>query len=91
MNVDFLVIRVSRSGKLGSSRPCQKCLQYMTAAQRKNNLRIRHVYFSEQDGSITKMKFSQLLAEPQYVSTGFRHKSPKKILRKDEPNLCAGA
>jgi cytidine deaminase len=46
-SVDILVIRISKNGNLGSSRPCSNCIKYMYEMGF-----IRNVYYSTSDGAI---------------------------------------
>lgn len=64
---NLLVIRVSKSGQyIGASRPCQHCIGHL----RKSNIRISHVYYTQQDGSIERETLSQMTGG--YISTGHK-------------------
>jgi hypothetical protein len=68
---DLLVIRLGKSGKLGSSRPCYHCLNTME----KSNIKIRYVYYSTEDGTIKREKFTQMKISPlTYISNGRKHR-----------------
>ncbi len=69
---DLLVVRLTRSGKLSSSRPCFHCLCKLE----KSGVKIRHVYYSTQDGTIAREKFTEMKDSPlTYISSGHRNYS----------------
>src|SRR3990167_7116091 len=70
-DIDLLVIRVTRGGHISTSKPCGHCIGHL---QRIKRYRIRTIYYSEQDRSITKVKFDKLLEHPVHISGGFLHK-----------------
>ncbi len=55
LKVDLLVLRVSKLGKLGISRPCSRCISRLYTLMK---YRIRYVYYSTADGYITREKFN---------------------------------
>ena len=55
--VDLLVIRIGRIGDLRSSRPCHKCLELLN---RMKGYRIRHIYYSTDEGTIVRERFNDL-------------------------------
>ena len=72
--VDLLVIRLSPSGVLGSSRPCRDCLKRMTLVSKKYGLCIKNVYYSTSKGTIECEKFRTMLDSPlTYTSSGHDH------------------
>lgn len=70
-DIDIVVIRVTKGGYVSTSKPCNHCLNHLRRLKR---YRIRTVYYSEQDRSITRIKFEKLLEQPRHVSSGFLHK-----------------
>jgi hypothetical protein len=68
---NLLVIQTSKSGLLRLSKPCKEC-----AWKLYNNAvyKIKYVYYSEFDGSITKIRFNKLLTSPLSSSSGKVHK-----------------
>jgi deoxycytidylate deaminase len=56
MKFDIVVIRLSRSGVIGYSRPCRNCLTRLMNA----NISINNVYYTGADGSIKVEKFSDM-------------------------------
>jgi cytidine deaminase len=76
--VNLLVVRTSKSGKLNNSRPCLHCIRSMTRTTPKYGYKIHHVYFSTNDGSIQKLKLSQLhLCKENHVSSFYRKRIRK--------------
>ena len=53
---DIVVIRLSRSGVIGYSRPCKNCLTRLMNA----NIAINNIYYTGADGSIKVEKFSEM-------------------------------
>ena len=70
--VDIVVIRVGPTGALKSSKPCQKCLKHMAKLK---GYRVRYIYYSESDGSITRKTFTELYHSSSHTSTRFRASS----------------
>ncbi len=71
---NMLVIKVGKSGKLCSSRPCKNCLTTLM----KSNINIQHVYYSTKEGSIERERFIKMLNSPlTYVSSGIRRRNIK--------------
>lgn len=66
---DILVIRISKSGKLGQSRPCYHCLSSLSVC----DLKIRYIYYSTNEGTIVRERFDGMLdSDLTIVSTGWR-------------------
>ena len=67
--LDLIVLRFSKTGCLGKSRPCYNCLQRLTNAK----MGIVHVYYSTENGTIIKENFNTMINNPlTYTSSGFR-------------------
>ncbi len=81
---DVVVVRVSRKGKIGESRPCYHCIKTMQSVS--SFIKIRNVYYSTPDGRLEKEKLSEMLDSPKTrVSTGWRYRTGKsKIVQKLE-------
>lgn len=76
--IDILVIRFSKSGKLGMSRPCRNCLMRLTYASRKFGFCIKNIYYSNAQGTISVEKFPTMLeSDLTYVSSGFNRSRRK--------------
>lgn len=71
---DLLVIRLSKGGKMASSRPCYHCICTME----KSNVKIRYVYYSTIEGTIEREKFNKMKLSPlTYISSGRKHRTCK--------------
>lgn len=70
---DLIVLRVSRDGKMGSSRPCYHCIKQLDKYTRMLNFKLRYVYYSNSDGKIIREKFYDLLnSDVKHFSRGSR-------------------
>jgi len=69
--MNLLVIRLTKTGKLGESRPCYHCLQRLNDC----GVKIKYVYYSTADGRIMREKLSDMIDSPKtYVSLGNRRR-----------------
>jgi cytidine deaminase len=74
--IDIVVIRLSKSGAVGYSRPCRNCLLRMLNCE----LRINNIYYTSADGSIKVEKLSQMFnSELTVMSRGDSRKMLKMI------------
>lgn len=74
---NLLVIRLTKKGKLGESRPCYHCLE----ALEKSGININDVYYSTQEENIEKEKFYNMKKSSKTkISNGYVHSM--KINRK---------
>jgi hypothetical protein len=66
---DLYVVKITKNGFFGSSRPCYNCLLNLI----KSNVTIRDVYYSTEKRVIVREKFSLMLYSPlTRVSSGYR-------------------
>jgi cytidine deaminase len=71
--IDLLVIRASKTGCLGMSRPCYHCLLLMTALPPKKGYQIHRIYYSDETGNIVEATLESLLREQtQHISKYYR-------------------
>jgi cytidine deaminase len=78
--VNLLVVRTSKSGKLNNSRPCLHCIKSMMSKTPLYGYKIHYVYFSTDDGSIQKIKLSELnLCKENHISSFYRRRLRKQI------------
>lgn len=73
LEIDLLVIRVGKSGKLCNSKPCTHCRDYL-----KDNVppgyKIRNIYYSNRKGEIECEKYADLIkSDDCYVSRRWRN------------------
>jgi hypothetical protein len=72
--VNLLVIRINMRGELKYSKPCIKCISFLNTNMK--CFKIKNVYYSCDDGSLTKVKFTTLCNEKnQHVSKRFKNKN----------------
>ena len=64
--VDILVIKTSKSGRIGNSKPCYHCLMDLKRLSPERGYRINNVYYSNSDGIIVKKKLSHLILEGNF-------------------------
>jgi deoxycytidylate deaminase len=70
LDLDMVVVRFSKEGKLCQSRPCYHCLKALT----ESGISIKNVYYSKDD-DMHKEKFSNMLnSELTCMTSGMRHK-----------------
>ena len=75
--VDIVVIRLSRLGIVGYSRPCKNCITRLMRC----NIIINNIYYTDSDGSIKVEKFSTMYDSPLTIySSGDRQKMKKNLL-----------
>jgi deoxycytidylate deaminase len=70
-HIDIVVIRLTRSGVIGYSRPCMNCLLRLT----KSGISINNVYYSDGEGSIICERFNNMFnSQLTALSAGDRRK-----------------
>ena len=79
--INLLVIRTSKSGKLNNSKPCLHCIKTMNSKTPKYGYKIHYVYFSTNDGSIQKIKLSELnRCTDVHISSFYRRKMKNNLI-----------
>lgn len=79
--INIIVIKTSKTGCVGSSKPCLNCLIDMTKFAPKMGYKIKWVYYSNQDGTITRNKLNHLLdAGNFHVSSYYKNRNFKHPL-----------
>jgi hypothetical protein len=58
--IDLLVVRMSKTGKIGYSRPCKDCLDKMSLSR----YNINNIYYTANDGLIKMEKFQFMMNSP---------------------------
>lgn len=61
--IDILVIRTSKTGCIGNSKPCFDCVKYMYYTPPKKGYEIRDVYYSNARGEIVCERLIDLVIE----------------------------
>lgn len=76
--VDLLVIRITKSGILGNSRPCKYCLNHLKNVYQLG-ITIKNIYYSNEYGSINREGFIQMFTnDKQHISSGYRRNFNRK-------------
>jgi hypothetical protein len=65
---DILVVKITKTGKLKSSKPCSNCICYM----RRSRLNLRNVWYSTDENTIVCESVNTI--ENDYISSGERRK-----------------
>lgn len=73
-NVHLLVIRISKTGKLGISKPCCKCVNMLKTWPMKKGYKIQNIYYSSHDGNIVETTLKKLEEEKPHVSRFWKNK-----------------
>jgi hypothetical protein len=59
ISVNLLVIKTDKSLRLKNSKPCSKCIEYMSLLPQ-YGYRMKYVYYSNASGDIVKVRFNDL-------------------------------
>lgn len=62
--VDILIIRTSKTGCLGMSKPCAHCIDIMSEMAPKKGYKINRVYYTTEEGVILCDKLDKLICDP---------------------------
>lgn len=70
-SVDIVVIRFSKNGIIGESRPCYHCILAMS----KSRLNIKYIYYSTCNGDIVKESLCEMVKHNyrSHISSGIRY------------------
>ena len=58
--IDLVVVRVSKTGLLCMSMPCESCIRRMQPIANKKNYRIRNILYSNENGEIISIPYRNL-------------------------------
>lgn len=61
--VDLLVIRVSKNGQYGNSKPCIHCILNLHKNLPDKGYSLRDVYYTDEHGKIVSIRFNELMYE----------------------------
>lgn len=71
--IDLVVVRASKTGCLGNSRPCYHCLLLLSSLPPKKGYQINRIYYSNENGDIIDASLEALLfAESPHISKYYR-------------------
>jgi cytidine deaminase len=77
-NINILVIRLSPTNKIQSSKPCYHCIEMLKILPKKRGYHIQDIYYSNQYGEIIKTTLRNLDNEDKHVSQHYRNKLKKQ-------------
>ena len=80
--VDILVIRTTKNGNLGISRPCLRCTLLLYIEVPSKGYDLKNVYYSTADGSIVKTNILDLIINQKddpHISQYYKNRNMKKI------------
>lgn len=76
--INLIVVRMSKTKKIQTSKPCANCIRHMREISTKRGYKIKHVYYSENDG-IVKTNLANLEKEEyKHVSKFYRRNKENK-------------
>jgi hypothetical protein len=88
--LDILVVRVSKTGMMGNSKPCHHCLMLLAQQLPPRGYYISNVYFSNEQGDIQCMKLSNLLYHDEHHFSRFHKEQqarPEDIKQQRIPKI----
>ena len=71
-SINLLVIRLSKTNKIQSSKPCNNCIKIMDLMPKKKGYKIKNIYYSDHEGNIVKTTLNNLKNEEQHYSRYYR-------------------
>lgn len=73
-NIHLLVVRLSKTNKIQSSKPCNNCIRWMKIIPEKKGYKLQNIYYSDGDGNLVRTTLDILENEEQHVSRFYRRK-----------------
>ena len=80
--VDIVVIRTSKTGIIGMSKPCIHCIVKMHTLAPQKGYRINKVYYTNECGVLVDTSLNKLLTEDTHHMSGFYRNTNCKLLVK---------
>ena len=71
--INLLVIRLSKTNKIQSSKPCNNCIKIMETIPERKGYKIQNIYYSDDKGNIIKTSLNILKNEEHHYSRYYRH------------------
>jgi len=72
-SVNILVVRLSKTNKVQCSKPCHNCIKMLSTYPKIKGYNIRYVYYSNENGGITRTTLSKLTHEQQHFSRYYKN------------------
>jgi len=76
----LIILKLSKSGKLGNSKPCQACANYIN--NNLDNLNLIHIYYSAQNNTLVKLDACDMQTDIFRYSSGGQFYLKKKVDQK---------
>ena len=76
-NINILVIRISPTNKIQSSKPCNHCIKMLHILPKKRGYHIQDIYYSNTSGDIIKTTLRNLDNEDKHISQYYRNRNKK--------------
>jgi hypothetical protein len=70
--INLLVIRLSKTNKIQSSKPCSNCIKIIDCIPEKKGYKIKNIYYSDNEGNIVKTTLNNLKNEEQHYTRYYR-------------------
>jgi len=77
--VNLLVIRLSKTNKIQSSKPCINCINQMKTIPKNKGYKIQNIYYSDGEGNIIKTTLDILENEEPHYSRFYKRKMVNKL------------
>ena len=71
-SINLLVIRLSKTNKIQSSKPCSNCIKMIDFIPEKKGYKIKNIYYSDNEGNIIKTNLNNLKNEEQHYTRYYR-------------------
>ena len=65
-----MVIRLSKTNKIQSSKPCHHCIQHMYTISQQKGYNLKHIYYSDESSNLIKTNILALKNDKQHYSKG---------------------
>jgi hypothetical protein len=72
--IHILVIRVSPTNNLQSSKPCANCIECMKNAPLLKGYKIQNVYYSDENGNVIKTNLTKLDSEEKHYTRYYKNR-----------------
>ena len=72
--IDLLVVRLSKTNKIQSSKPCNNCIHWMKRIPEKKGYKLQNIYYSDGEGNLVRTTLDILENEEQHISRFYRRK-----------------
>jgi hypothetical protein len=77
--IHLIVVRMSKTKKIQTSKPCVNCIRSMRQMSTKRGYKIKHVYYSENDGIIKTNLANLEKEEEKHISKFYRRRNEKQL------------